>query len=69
MKWIAIAITVSKKTILFPCGGLINQRRSQNEYHIKIIYNKYSGLYFMVICLLQFNVFLYLKENENEHME
>ena len=26
MKWIAIAITVSKKTILFPCGGLINRR-------------------------------------------
>jgi hypothetical protein len=31
MKWIAIAITVNKKTILFPCGGLINRRTKMNN--------------------------------------
>tara|TARA_R110000824_G_scaffold331936_1_gene518554 strand:- start:30 stop:248 length:219 start_codon:yes stop_codon:yes gene_type:complete len=34
MKWIAIAITVSKKTILFPCGGLINRRTKMTDKEI-----------------------------------
>ena len=37
MKWIAIAITVSKKTILFPCGGLINRRTKMKVFRIKAI--------------------------------
>ena len=46
MKWIAIAITVSKKTILFPCGGLINRRMKMRVEQIEklIIGDKYHLL-------------------------
>ena len=48
MKWIAIAITVSKKTILFPCGGLINRRTKMSDHRNQIIleslYQKYLDL-------------------------
>jgi len=37
MKWIAIAITVSKKTILFPYGLLINRRTKMKVFRIKAI--------------------------------
>ena len=33
MRWIAIAITVNKKTILFPCGGLINRRMKMSNLY------------------------------------
>jgi len=32
MKWIAIAITVRKKPILFPYGGLINTRTKMTQH-------------------------------------
>ena len=48
MKWIAIAITVGKKTILFPCGGLINRRTKMSDHRNQIIleslYQKYLDL-------------------------
>ena len=48
MKWIAIAITVSKKTILFPCGGLINRRTKMSDHRNQIVleslYQKYLDL-------------------------
>ena len=48
MKWIAIAIIVSKKTILFPCGGLINRRTKMSDHRNQIIleslYQKYLDL-------------------------
>ena len=42
MKWIAIAITVSKKTILFPCGGLINRRTKMKVKELVDQLNKYN---------------------------
>ena len=43
MKWIAIAITVNKKTILFPCGGLINRRTTMKVAELILMLEKYNA--------------------------